>query len=89
MGIFISVVHLGLAWCSGPYAGVVLDSVVHSQLGLVSGWQGMAAGIGDLIGAVGAGLLVEQSYLSAYGLVAALLGSSLVCVCIVGFFNIR
>eukprot|EP00026_Physarum_polycephalum_P014175 Phypoly_transcript_14660.p1 GENE.Phypoly_transcript_14660~~Phypoly_transcript_14660.p1 ORF type:complete len:267 (+),score=18.89 Phypoly_transcript_14660:134-934(+) len=63
----------GQQWAGGPYAGLMPDLVPRRLYGLASGWLGLAIAVGDLIGALGAGFLVDTSNLwPAYGFLIGL-----------------
>jgi len=53
--------RLGIDWAAGPYAGLLPDTVMPSQRGAASGYNGLAQVIGYLVGLVAAGLLTEHN----------------------------
>jgi MFS family permease len=51
---------------AGPYAGLIPDTVHPSQIGKASGYNGLAAAMGYLVGYLGAGFFSSASFWQVY-----------------------
>ena len=72
-------IQFGNNWAGGPYAGLIPDVVPEDQRGVASGWLALMTAVGFLLGAMAAGrLIVGDSYMAIYGVIAGVLALFLV-----------
>eukprot|EP01113_Clastostelium_recurvatum_P029538 TRINITY_DN3564_c0_g1_i3.p1 TRINITY_DN3564_c0_g1~~TRINITY_DN3564_c0_g1_i3.p1 ORF type:complete len:291 (-),score=47.74 TRINITY_DN3564_c0_g1_i3:102-974(-) len=69
-------VQFGMAWSSGPYAGLLPELVPDEKFGVASGYMAFAGACGQLVGALATGFLITAtpgSFLGAYIFLAGIL----------------
>lgn len=74
-----AVVQLGSNFATSAYAGVIPDIVPREQRGIASGWMAAMTQTGNILGAIGGGMLIQRDLAGwAYLTIGAVLVSLLV-----------
>lgn len=73
------IIQLGSNLATAAYSGVIPDLVPQEQRGVASGWMAAMTQIGNILGAVGGGILIQRGLAAgAYGIIAGSLAALLI-----------